>query len=340
MRRTALVFFCLFLVSCNYNYWRGKELEEEGRFEEANIEYHRAHTASPSIDAYREAFDRTAKKTAVDLLERYQGFLYLGKFALAYDRLTKARALDPENTAIQTELRKWTQVLIIGKLDLRFQSLKHQVPLSDEMTLQVVINSPNPNALLYAKVDPQSQVFSVEDHIYNANVQYLMTYSIHAIGVKLVKFKPKSERFQKFVDFKRPVIIGVEGGLEPNASALTPIAQAFPFKALTQGRSENFWFPQQAVEYGVQLAGSKILITRAAEIDFLPQMLYLNQADHRILLDFGQLQLQQKEVGGLWRFRRKLTLERDYLAALQKNILLKPFFEFREGAFPFVKLKG
>ena len=137
------------LSSCSYNYWHGKELEEKGRIEEANIEYHRAYTNTPSLSLYQDAFERTALLTSKELLERYRNFLYLGKFKLAYDRLEKARALNPTDPEIQNELRKWTHVLLVGKVDFKFVSLRNQVTLSDEMDMQVVLNSPNPKQLLY-----------------------------------------------------------------------------------------------------------------------------------------------------------------------------------------------
>jgi len=338
MRRISVLLLALILSSCNYNYWTGKDLEEEGRIEEANIEYHRALTYSPGDDDFREAFDRTAIKTSLDLLERYRNFLYLGKFRIAYDRLSKARSLNPENQEIKAELGKWTHVLLAGKLDLSFKSLKHQVPLSDEMEIQVMLNSPNPNEVLTARVNPQNSTFAVEDQIYNANIQYLMSYSFNAIGIKLVRKNPTREHFQKFVDFRKPVITGVKGGLKSTGgSKLKKVVKLFPLQILKRNNKTRDWVPRPAVEYNARLAGDRIVIGKVKNIAFLPQMMYLNQQEKRILLDFGQVEVRQKKFGGLWRFRRKVNQDRSYLDDIQKNILLKPFFYYREGGFPFVK---
>ena len=178
----------------------------------------------------------------------------------------------------------------------------------------------------------------MEDQIYNANIQYLMSYTFNSIGIYLVRKNPTREHFQKFVDFKRPVITGVKGGLDPKGgSDLKRVDQLFPYGILKQSNGTVDWVPRQGMEYEARLAGDRIQVKKTAQIDFLPQMMYLNQMEKRILLDFGQVEVSQKKFGGLWRFRRKVEKERDYLADIQKNILLKPYFYYREGGFPFVK---
>ena len=102
----------VWLQSCNYNYYRGMELETKGRFEEANIEYRRAYTNSPGNEKYREAFLRTAERTTADLLERYQKYLQEKKYRQAYRRLEQAQTLSPENQTIKNELRKWFRILL------------------------------------------------------------------------------------------------------------------------------------------------------------------------------------------------------------------------------------
>ncbi len=332
-----LLLLSTLLNSCAYNYWHGKELEEEGRIEEANIEYHRAYTNTPSISLYQDAFERTAVLTSKDLIERYRNFLYLGKFKLAYDRLEKARALNPTDPEIQSELNKWTHVLLTGKVDFSFESLQNQVPLSDEMDMQVVLNSPNPKELLYVKLDPQTGSFAIDDRVYNANIGLLMNYSIHSIGIELIRYAPPSVKYMKFVDFKKPVPAKIEGSLSPSGTGTQSVEAHYPLELLKKKGGSEFWLPKKGIEFTAKLSGDRIKVGKTKNLDFLPQMLYLNQKDHRILLDFGSIEIQQKKIGTLWTYRRNLVEKRQYLKDIQKNILLKPFFAFREGAFPFVR---
>ena len=343
MKPISFLLLLVLLGSCNYNYWQGKTLEEEGRIEEANIEYHRALVVDPSDDDYQDAYSRTAVKTAEDLLERYRNFLYLGNFKIAYDRLQKARALHPDHPGINAELQKWTHVLIVGKLEMSFTSLKNQLPLADRMNLQVHLNGPNPNETLIAEVHPQNQTFAVEDQIYNANIQLLMSYSLNAVGVQLVKEQPKSTQFLRFVDFKRPLISKVDGGLdylEPEASSEDRtryrIADQLAVQAFSASLNDPFVVPDKGGEYAAVMAKDKVLI-KAKDIAFLPQMLYLNQKDHRMLLDFGVITIEQKRVGGLWSYKKNYVERREYLSDIQKNLLLVPYFFYREGAYPFVR---
>ena len=332
-----LLLLTTFLSSCSYNYWHGKELEEEGRIEEANIEYHKAYTNTPWINMYRESYLRTAKTTSADLMKRYANFLYLGKFKLAYDRLEKARSLDPENPEVLSELNKWTHVLLVGRIDLNFVSLHNQVPLSEEMDIQVIFNSPNPTELLKVKLNPQTKAFAIEDRIYNANIGLLMNYSIHSIGIRLMNSRPKSDKYIKFVDFKRPVPAKIEGSLSPKGNQLQPVEGAYPLEKIKARNNSEFWFPRKGIEFTAKLSGDHIKVGKTKTFDFLPQMMYLNQKDHRIMMDFGDLEIQQKRIGTSWGFRRNLKEKRQYLADIQKNILLQPFFSYREGAFPFIR---
>ncbi len=103
------VLFLLFvsilsLQGCNYHYYQGQQLEKQERFEEANIEYHRAFTQTPSDEDFEAAYYRTAIKVADDLMIRYELHLENKKYNLAYELLLKAQGLSPQNEKVIEEL--------------------------------------------------------------------------------------------------------------------------------------------------------------------------------------------------------------------------------------------
>lgn len=333
-----LSILAVWLQSCNYNYYRGMELEAKGRFEEANIEYRRAFTNSPGNEKYREAFARTAERTTTDLLDRYQKYLDEKKYRLAYRRLEQAQALSPENLIIKNELKKWFRILLAGRVELaQIKSLRNQIPFTDQIYLEVWLNSPSVSRVLKASVDYQTQIFSVDDILYDPPQNLLMLYTINSIGVALINNSSGQKRFKKFVDFKTPVLVKVQGALQDAGNDLMPIADFYPIDKLKLSSSQLYWYPARGIRYSLSLHGNKIEVdSSVSKIDFLPQILYINRKDKRYFLDFGHLQLFQKKTGGLWSFRRIVNEERAYLSDLKKNLILNPYFYFREGGYPFV----
>ena len=333
----------LFAVQgCNYNYYRGMELEELGRYEEANIEFHRAYTSSPDDEDYKAAYLRTAAKTTEDLLERYERYKKEKKFLMAFRRLEKANTLTPDHPTVQAEMKKWYRILLAGKLDLvQIRSLRNQLPLSDQIILEIRFNTPNITKRLEAPVDYQSKIFSVEDVLYDPPQNLLMLYSINSIGVKLVNNMTRRSQFKKFVDFKVPVLVDVQGNLSPNGKELTPVVRSYPFDLLTGGEQRTFWYPRAGTRFSLKLDQDRILVNSSVkQTDFLPQMLYINKADRRYFLDFGHLQLAQRRTSGVWTIRRNVTQGREYLQELRKNLILNPYFYYREGGYPFVVMNG
>jgi len=329
------------LVGCNYNYYRGVELEAKGRFEEANIEFHRAYTHSPSNEKFKEAYLRTATKTTEDLLKRYDKYIKEKKYQQAFRRLEQAQTLTPDNIKIKKELKKWFRILLAGKVELvQIKSLRNQIPLSDQIFLEVRINSPNVTKVLKASVDYQTQIFSVDDILYDPPQNLLMLYSLNSIGVALINNSTGRKKFKKFVDFKTPVLVNVQGTLKDKGQELVSIADYFPLNQLKKSNNDDYWYPSRGIRYSLMLDESDIKVkSSVSQIDFLPQILYINRKDKRYFLDFGHLQLFQKKTGGLWSFRRVVEKEREYLTDLQKNLILNPYFFFREGGYPFVANK-
>ena len=330
--------FGLLFSGCNYNYHTGLQLEAEGRFEEANIEFHRAYTRSPGNEKYKDAFHRTAQKTTEDMLIRYEQYVKEKKYAIAFRRLEQARTLSPNHPRIDLELRKWYRILIAGKLDLvQIKSLNNQIPLTDQIVLTVRINSPNVIRRLEAPVDYQTGTFYVEDILYDPPQDLLMMYSLNSIGVKLINNSTESERFMRFVDFKTPVLIEVRGDLKGNDKGLMAVERFYPVAPLNQSNNGDFWYPSRGIRYALLLDETEIKVSSSANrIEFLPHMLYINKKERRYFLDFGNLQLSQKKTGGAWSYRRLIDHKRLYLKELQKIILLNTYFFYREGGYPYV----
>lgn len=327
------------LSSCNYNYYQGTLLEKENRFEEANIEYHRAYTSSPDNDKYREAYERTAAKTAEDLLNRYQRYVAEKKFSMAYRRLEQARALAPSHPTVLSEQKKWVNVLLAGRVDLvGLKSLRDQLPLSDNVQIIVRINTPNTKNTLEARVDYQTKTFSVEDILYDPPQDLLMLYSINSIGVKLENYVSGRSEVKKFIDFKTPIPISVQGKLTSKSGELVPVDANYPADRLKSSQATTYWYPTRGLQYSLLLKNDTIEVeSPTGHIEYLPQMLYMNSQDRRYFLDFGHYELTQPSRTSIdWAIRRVTRKQRVYLSDLKKNLLLHTYFSYRDGAYPFV----
>lgn len=328
----------LFISGCNYNYHTGLKLESEGRFEEANLEFHRAYTRSPDNKDYQDAYLRTAEKTVEDLMERYHRYVKEKKYSIAFRRLEQARTLSPGDARVKDEEKKWYRILIAGKVDLvQIKSLHSQIPLTDQIQLTARFNTPNALRRLEAPVSNQNGTYYVEDILYDPPQDLLMLYSLNSIGVKLINNSTGRERFKRFVDFKTPVLIEVRGQLKGNDKKLASVSRFYPFAELQKSNHDQFWYPSRGIRYALLLDGDAIKVTSSSErIGFLPQILYINKRERRYFLDFGQLQLYQKKTGGVWSFRRLVDEKRGYMKNLQKNLLLNTYFYFREGGYPYL----
>lgn len=340
---SGLFFSILFVLqSCNYNYYRGKQLEKEERYEEANIEFHRAFTSSPNNEKFKEAYERTAELTVIDLLERYEKYRDNKQYLMAFRRLERANTLAPNHQKVRDELKKWYRILLAGKVDLvKIRSLQNQIPLSDKIVLEIRFNTPNVTKRLEAAIDYQTKIFAVEDILYDPPQNILMLYSVNSIGVKLENSRTRRSQFKKFIDFKVPVLVDVQGELSFKEPELKPVSAFYPFGLLSAAKNDQFLHPRSQARYSLNLKSDRITINSATkQTAFLPQILYINKEDRRYFLDFGHLQLAQKRAGGLWTIRRNITEGREYLAELNKNLILNPYFYFREGGYPYVKQEG
>jgi len=329
------------LASCNYNYYQGQRLEKLGRFEEANIEYQRAYTSSPFDEDFRSAYQRTSERTSEDLLVRYQQYISEGLMDLAYARLQQAKNLTPNHPLVTQEERKWTKVLVAGKVNFSFKSLKRLVPLSDDMSLMIRINTSNPQKVLTGKIDNLTKTFAMEDVLYNVSQKDLIFYSLNSIGVGLKKDGQQDIRFVRFVDLKTPYPKDVNGSLISLGTKLQPVETVYPAKQLEEASSPTDWVGGRGLSYSLTLDKQEIqVLSSNGKIDYLPQLLYINNEERRIFIDFGIVHCFQRKLGGQWTFKREIDKERKYLEDLKHNLALSPYFFFREGAYAFVPSPG
>ena len=328
------------LQGCNYNYYRGLELEKEGRNEEANIEFHRAYTGSPGNSKYQDAYQRTAIKTTEELLVRYDKYVKEKKYLMAYRRLERANTLTPDHPGVKEEMAKWYRILLAGKLDLvQIRSMSNQIPLTDQIVLEIRFNTPNITRRLEATVNYETKIFSVEDVLYDPPQNLLMLYSINSIGVKLVNRTTPRAQFKKFIDLKTPVLVDVQGSLKEGGNGLVAVGDLYPPELLKNYENNAFWYPSYGIRYSLLLDENAVYVKSSNNhVDYLPMILYINKEDRRYFLDFGHLELAQKKLGGLWTFRRIVAEGREYLQMLEKNLILNPYFYFREGGYPFIKV--
>ena len=342
----------LTLQGCNYHYYQGQKLESQGRFEEANIEYHRAFTQTPTDDDFKVAYLRTADKVAIDLMERYDMHVKNKNYNLAYELLLKAQGLSPQNEKVVAEYPRWYRILLAGKVNFIFKSLKNQVPLSDEMELQIHFNTPNQGRKLIGKIDNQTQSFFIEDVLFDPPQNLLMFYTINAIGVNLISKAVvsgnlnaqarvsafNSRRFMKFIDLRTPALVKIDGHLSTDGQTPVSIEEGFPADQIAAANSEQFNFSNREIRYSLSLKNKEVYVKSTSNyIHFLPQMLYMNKITNRMFLDFGEIEVYQPKMGGFWYFRRVVAESRKYLGDLKKNVLLKPYFYYKEGAYIFLK---
>jgi len=341
MRFLLLILGLASLASCNYNYYQGQRLEDMGRFEEANLEYRRAYTSSPFDEDFKSAYLRTSELTSEDLLVRYQQYISEGKMDLAFARLQQAKNLTPSHPLVTQELRKWTKVLVAGKVNFSFKSLKRLVPLADDMSLMIRINTANPQKILTGRIDNLTKTFSMEDVIYNVSQKDLIFYSINSIGVGLKKDGQSEIRFIRFVDLKIPYPKDVSGSLTSLGTELKPVDQVYPLPSLQSAASTTDWVGHRGLSYSLALSDKEIKVQSSnGKIDYLPQMLYINHEERRIFIDFGVVHCFQRKLGGAWTFKREIDPKREYLEQLKHNLALSPYFFYREGAYPFVPEPG
>ena len=219
----------LAVSGCNFNYGRGKALEAQNRWEEAAIEYHLAVIKDPDEPEFREALERANKIVARENFGIYRRYLAQKQFKKAYSRLLDSTRQDPDFAPAKLELKKWLRVLVAGQVRFEFPSIRRNLSLADEINLTVRLNTPNPGETIEAEINLETGTFFVEDLLYDRPQQMLTYYSLNALGVTMVygrghARKFTSREFQRFINYRTPVLDGVEGKLSlSRAGALASV---------------------------------------------------------------------------------------------------------------------
>jgi tetratricopeptide (TPR) repeat protein len=332
----------LSLGGCTQHFAEGQALQAQNRWEEAAISYHLAVVDDPDDEEYREALNQVLKVVARDNLDRYREYLAKKQFKKAYLRLQDAARQDSKLATAQAELTKWQRVLIGGQIDFDFEALRADISLADEIALLVRVNTPNPGETIEAEIDLNTGVFFAEDLLYDRPLELQTYYTLNSIGVGLTHARSSSRKFtsrefQRFVDFRTPVVESVNGSLKLNrAQPRTSIAthrlriddRSLPLEA-TQSK--------KGVRYTLRLEGNQVRVGAAKERPiFTPRYLYINQGDRRIFVDFGRYHVQQTDSGNRWVLARQPIKGADYFSEISKIIALRPYFFYREGVYTFV----
>ncbi len=331
----------LLLAGCNLNYYEGQAREAQNRWEEAAIQYHLAAISSPNDPDYQAAYVRARKQVARDNLERYKKYLADKEFTRAYLRLVDASRQDPSLQEVDTELAKWTRVLICGQVMLDFFTPQAVSSVADEIRLAIRFNTPNPGEVLEAEIDVDSGIFVVENLLYDRPDELLTYYSINAIGLSLVQGKTRVKQFTnrefvRFINFRTPVLEGSPGPLKFLSNGpLTPVASQRGTLPPEQWDRAS-WAPRPNPRYRMVLQGNRILVSSPeGRSDFTPRFLYINKQDRRLLVDFGRYAVKQDQESRRWGLTRLPLSQKDYFSLLLKNVALQPYFYFRDAVLSY-----
>jgi hypothetical protein len=337
-----LVLAAILLSGCNFHYARGKALEAVNRWEEAAIEYHLAVIKDPDEEEYREALKRANRRVARENFEVYRRFLSQKQFKKAYLRLLDASRQDTEFAPVRQELRKWLRVLVAGQVRFDFPSINRNLSLADEINLTVRFNTPNPGEVIEAEINLDTGTFFVEDLLYDRPEQMLTFYSVNALGVSMrygrnQTRKFASKEFQRFVNFRTPVLDGVSGRLGlSGGNGLTPV-RVHRNAVRAADAPGGYEQPTSNPHYSLELAEGNIRVTtRERGAKFTPRFLYLNKQDRRMFVDFGRYEIKLNPKTRKWSLRRLSISKQDYFPEFSQNIALAPYFFYREGVFAYL----
>lgn len=336
LRITIFVLLCGLLASCSYHYDQGQELEAQGRWEEAAIEYRIAYVDDPEDVEIREALERANLKVADDNFRRYQHYLQEHKFAKAYQRLEAGLAQNPNHSGFQAERPHWTRVLIAGRVHFEFQKLRGAFRLADEMQLQVQINTPS-GALLTTELINDTGLFFVEDLNYQHPPEFLTRYSLNSIGLRMKRRTATGflrRNYQRFINFRELAPLAVQGKLK-NGSTETRVIQDHSERLQETSLLTAAWVPPRLLNYQLQLNDTGIQILGTPRLEFAPELLYLHQTQQRAFVDFGTYRVELNPETERWGIvREPATPATDHLPLLARNLALNPYLYY-DSAYRF-----
>ena len=88
--RISILLLSILLSGCSFHYDQGRQLESEGRWEEAAIEYHRAFVEDSEDQDVIEALKRVNRRVALENIERYRDYLQKREYRKAFTCLKNA----------------------------------------------------------------------------------------------------------------------------------------------------------------------------------------------------------------------------------------------------------
>ena len=326
----------LVITGCSLHYDTGKELESEGRYEEASIEYHRAFVDDPDDLEIQEALQRVHRKVAEENLVRYREYLEKKQYHKAFSRLQSILRQNPEIGEAQEELKHWTRILLTGKIEFEFKTIGMNLRLAEKMELQVHLNSPS-GELLRGEVSYENGIFSVEDLLYKTPREKLSEYTLNTIGLELHRKDSRGftkEQFERFIYFRTLIPGSVEGRLNGIIESAKKVAD-HRSNLLEKPESElKDWFPPRLVRYQMLLDENQIrILSSEKRREFAPEVLYLNSTSGRAFIDFGVFELKRDENRKKWSIRRKTMVRNsdDYFTELSRNLALSRYFQYEQA---------
>ncbi|MBC8257911.1 MAG: hypothetical protein H8E38_02755 [SAR324 cluster bacterium] len=336
----ALILTLLMITGCSFHFDQGIQLEQEGRWAEAAIEYRIASVENPNDKNIQQALTRMNIRVAQDNYEVYLSYLEQKEYHKAYRRLETALIQNPDHLSARAEIKKWWHLLITGKVELKFDRLSSNLRLADEMLLQVKINTPS-GRTLSGNISSETGIFFLENLVYKTQPKQLAEYTINSIGLKIKRKSAQGivrREFNKFINFRELTPLLVSGRIS-NKHLETPqnVLDHRPL-LLTNVKPKAPWYPPRLVSYELKFSGNSIkVISGTARAEYAPSVLYLNKSDRRANLDFGVYQLQMNGSGRKWSIKRKSyrTSEDDYYYNLSSNISLNRYFYF-DSVFRFI----
>ena len=325
----------LVITGCSLHYDTGKELESEGRYEEASIEYHRAFVDDPDDLEIQEALQRVHRKVAEENLVRYREYLEKKQYHKAFSRLQSILRQNPEIGEAQEELKHWTRILLTGKIEFEFKTIGMNLRLAEKMELQVHLNSPS-GELLRGEVSYENGIFSVEDLLYKTPREKLSEYTLNTIGLELHRRDSRGftkEQFERFIYFRTLIPGSVEGRLNGIIESVKRLQTSVLICSKNQNRNSRIG-SSRLVRYQMLLDENQIrILSSEKRREFAPEVLYLNSTSGRAFIDFGVLELKRDENRKKWSIRRKTMVRNsdDYFTELSRNLALSRYFQYEQA---------
>lgn len=326
--------YCFFFISCNYNFYLGKKLEGEKKFEEANIEYSRAYLQNSSNKKYEEAYKNNAEKVAIVFKERYQQKIKEKKFPDAYKVLGKALELKTNNSFFLTESKKWQSILLAGKVLYPKGGDLEGLFIGKKIYPVISFNSPFSSQKIEGVIDIEGS-FAVEDIVYQITPKNYLEYTVELIGFKYLPFREKNFSakdnfiYYNLVQFDKPTLLTHQGDFN--------IQEYYnPIKEREFGASQfnEYWYPQKNITYSSKLDKNKIIIESSTKrISFLP--LYISIQEKNSFLDFGTFDFKKKQNSFLWGITRKKE-DKSYLDSLIKNYYYLKYFKNKSQQYSLI----